>query len=98
MQKDHTRTLKILQPMSEFGGLWKRQNNPASTKSVKSLQNVKVGHYPQEDEGRDVEKTGRGRHAGTSSTGAMPLRAAQMMGQQAQMMGQQKQNKKQKNK
>ena len=68
--------------MSEFGGLRKRQNNPASTKSVKSLQNVKAGHYAQVDEGRDVEKTGRGRHAGKSSTGAMPLRAAQMMGQQ----------------
>ena len=68
--------------MSELGGLWQRQNDPASAKSVKSLQNVKVGHYAQVDEGRDVERTGRGRHAGTSSTGAMPLRAAQMMGQQ----------------
>ena len=40
MQKDHIRKLKILQPMPEFGGLCKHQNNPACTKSVKSLQNV----------------------------------------------------------
>ena len=31
MQKDHTRTLKILQSTSEFGGLWKHPNNPACT-------------------------------------------------------------------
>ena len=30
---------------SEFGGIWEQQNNPACTKSVKSLQNVEVGHY-----------------------------------------------------
>ena len=36
--------------MSEFGGLWKHQNNPACTKSVKSLQNVEVGHYIGEEE------------------------------------------------
>ena len=51
-------------------------------KVSRAFKNVKVGHYAEVDEGRDVEKTGRGRHAGTSSTGAMPLRAAQMMGQQ----------------
>ena len=32
MQKDHLRTLKILQATSEFGGLWKHQNNLACTK------------------------------------------------------------------
>ena len=37
--------------MSEFGGLlWKHQNNPACTESVKSLQNVEVGHYTEEEE------------------------------------------------
>ena len=36
--------LKILLSMSEVGGLWKRQNNPACTKSVKSFNDVKVGH------------------------------------------------------
>ena len=41
MQKDHIRTLKILWSMSEFGGLWKHQNNPACTKSV-SVQNVET--------------------------------------------------------
>ena len=30
--------------MSEYGGLWKHQNNPACTKRV-SLQNVKAEHY-----------------------------------------------------
>ena len=35
MQKDHIHMLKILQSMSEFGGLWKHQNNPACTKSVR---------------------------------------------------------------
>ena len=28
--------------MSEFGGLWKPQNNPPRTRSVKSLHNVKL--------------------------------------------------------
>ena len=50
MQKDHIRTLKILYFMSESGGLWKHQNNPAGTKSVSSLQNVEVGHYTAEEE------------------------------------------------
>ena len=49
MQKDHTRTLKILWSMSEFGGLQKHPNNPACTQSV-SLQNVEVGHYIEKEE------------------------------------------------
>ena len=36
--------------MTESGGLWKHQNNPAGTKSVSSLQNVEVGHYRAEEE------------------------------------------------
>ena len=35
--------------MSEFGGLWKHPNNPACAKSVKSLQNVEVGHCTKEE-------------------------------------------------
>ena len=35
--------------MTEFGGLWRQQNNPACTKSV-SLDYVEVVHYTQEDE------------------------------------------------
>ena len=42
MQKYLTRTLEILQSMLEFGGLWKQQNNSASTKSVRSLLNVEM--------------------------------------------------------
>ena len=34
--------------MSEFGGLWKQQNNPAYIKSV-SLYHVEVGHYAEEE-------------------------------------------------
>ena len=34
--------------MSEFGGLWKRQNNPACTANV-SLHNVEVGHSTKEE-------------------------------------------------
>ena len=34
--------------MSEFGGLWKLQNNPTGTQSV-SLQSVQVGCYTQEE-------------------------------------------------
>ena len=44
MQINRVHSLKILQSISEFGGLWKHQNNPACTQSVKSLQNVEVGH------------------------------------------------------
>ena len=47
MLKGHLHTLKILESMSEFDGLWKHENNPANTKSV-SLQNVEVGHYIEE--------------------------------------------------
>ena len=36
--------------MSELGGLWKHQNNPACTESV-SLHNVEVGHYTIGEEG-----------------------------------------------
>ena len=38
--------------MSGFDGLWKWQNNPASTKRVKSLQNqsVEVGPYAEKEE------------------------------------------------
>lgn len=43
-KKSHIRTLKILQFMSEFGGLRKHENSPACTKSVK-VHNVEVGHY-----------------------------------------------------
>ena len=50
LQNEHTRTLKSLQYMSVFGGLWKLQNNPASTKSVKSFYNVEVGHCMEEEE------------------------------------------------
>ena len=42
MQKDHIRTLKILQPMSEFGGLWKHSNNPTCTKSVRVFRVLKL--------------------------------------------------------
>ena len=37
--------------MSEFGGLWKHQNNPACTKKcqAQSLQNVEVRHYTEEE-------------------------------------------------
>ena len=42
--------------MSEFGELWKHSNNPASTNSVKSLQNVKVGHYTEEEVEEDEEE------------------------------------------
>ncbi len=31
--------------MSEFGGLWKHQNNPSCTKKYQSLHHVEVGHY-----------------------------------------------------
>ena len=30
-RKDHIRAIKILQSMSEFGGLWQQQDNPART-------------------------------------------------------------------
>ena len=34
--------LKILQFMSELGGSWKHQNNPACTKSVRSFVILKL--------------------------------------------------------
>ena len=37
MQEDHLHMLKILQPMSEFGGLWNHQKYPSCTKSVTGL-------------------------------------------------------------
>ena len=51
IQKYHVFTSKIQQPMSEFGGLWKHQNNPACTKTkcqTESLHNVEVGHWTEE--------------------------------------------------
>ena len=50
MQKDLVRTLKVLQSMSEFSGLWKQQNNSACTKGVGVFIMV-VGHYTKEEEG-----------------------------------------------
>ena len=47
MQKDHIRTLKILQSTSEFGGLRKLQNNQAFTLKFYSLQMVEAVHYSQ---------------------------------------------------
>ena len=41
--------------MSEFGGLWKQQNNPACTKSV-SLHHAEVGHYAKEAEEEEEEE------------------------------------------
>ena len=42
--------LKILQSVSELGGLWKHQNNIACPESVKSLKNVEVERYRKEGE------------------------------------------------
>ena len=42
MQKDHTRTLKILWSMSEFGELRKHPNNPACTQSVRVFRMLKL--------------------------------------------------------
>ena len=42
--------------MSEFGGLWQHQNNPACNKSVKSLQSVEAGHYKEEEEKEEEEE------------------------------------------
>ena len=36
------RTIKILWSMSEFDGLWKHQNNPACTKSVRLFRVLKM--------------------------------------------------------
>ena len=40
MQNDHIRTLMILKSMSEFGGVWKHQNNPAWTDRCQSSLRV----------------------------------------------------------
>ena len=50
MRKDHIRTLKILQSVSEFGGLWKHPNNPARSKSARVFESVEDGHYTEEEE------------------------------------------------
>ena len=42
MQKDHMSTLEILLSMSEFGGLWKQQNNPACTKCIRAFRGPKL--------------------------------------------------------
>ena len=55
MQKDYMRTLKILQSMSEFSGLWKHQNNRVCIKSV-SLHNVEIGHHMEEEEEKEEEE------------------------------------------
>ena len=36
--------------MSELGGLWKHQNNPACTKKCQCVQSAEVGHYTEEVE------------------------------------------------
>ena len=43
--KDHIHMLKILSTLSELGGLWKHQNNPACTKSVRVIRMLNLGHY-----------------------------------------------------
>ena len=47
--------------MSEFGGLWKHQNNPACTKKEKKkkghcLQNVEVAQNTEEEEEEEEEE------------------------------------------
>ena len=42
MPKDQICTLKILQSMSEFSGLWKQQNKLACTKSVRVFIMLKL--------------------------------------------------------
>ena len=50
-QKDPIRALKILQSMSEFGGLRKHHNKPACTKSVRVFKMLKLyyKHYTEEE-------------------------------------------------
>ena len=50
MQQDHIRMLKILWFMSEFGGLWKEQNNPACTKNDSNGQLCGQWSLMEEDE------------------------------------------------
>ena len=49
LQLKSLHTLEILWFMSQVDGLWKLQNNPASTKKVSSLQNYEVSHYKEEE-------------------------------------------------
>ena len=42
MPNDHMRSLKALQSMSELGGLWQHQNNPACTNSVTVFRLLKL--------------------------------------------------------
>ena len=56
MQKDRIRSLKILRFVTEFGGLWEHQTNPACTKSVKSLHSIEDGHYVEEEEEEEHER------------------------------------------
>ena len=61
-KRDPILTLKVLQSMSEFGGLRKHQNNPACTKSVKSLHNVEAGHHEKDErKKKEGEKKRRSR-------------------------------------
>ena len=44
IQKDRIRSLKILRFVSEFGGLWEHQTNPACSKRCHSLHSIEDGH------------------------------------------------------
>ena len=46
--------------MSEFCVLCQLRNNPACTKSVKSLHHVEVGHYTKEEEVKSLPRGGGG--------------------------------------
>ena len=50
MPKDQICTLKILQSMSEFSGLWKQQNKLACTKSVRVFIMLKLDTTKEEEE------------------------------------------------
>ena len=50
MQKDHICMLKILWSVSEFGGLWKHQNNTACTRSVRAFRVLKLNTTEEEGE------------------------------------------------
>ena len=66
MNKDHMRMLMllltILQSMSEFGGLWKRQYKPACTKSVTVflILNLDTMEITKEEEVIDLLKVSGG--------------------------------------
>ena len=55
MQKDRIRSLKILRFVSEFGGLWEHQTNPACTKSVRDFTVLKMD-TAEEEEAEEVEE------------------------------------------